>query len=154
MSKKANKYEDFNKNIIQRNISEECTESANIYGANKNRMRHIPQLCDGLLPGERRVLYAMMYEKGLRYDKPYKKMPSSVGAAIEYHPHGDVNIINTINKLSQYWKNTQTLIDIHGSNGSEKGDSPAAARYLEAKLTKYAHKCYFEDFYPDIVDMR
>ena len=154
MSKKANKYEDFNKNVIQRNISEECTESANIYGANKNRMRHIPQICDGLLPGERRVLYAMMYEKGLRYDKPYKKMPSSVGAAMEYHPHGDVNIINTINKLSQYWKNTQTLIDVHGNNGSEKGDSPAAARYLEAKLTKYAHKCYFEDFYPDIVDMR
>ena len=154
MSKKEKKWEDYSKNIIQKNIGDECTESVNIFAANKNRMRHIPQLSDGLLPGERRVLYAMMYEKGLRYDKPYKKMPSSVGAAMEYHPHGDVNILNTINKLSQYWKNTQTLIDVHGNNGSEKGDAPAAQRYLEARLTKYTHKCYFEDFHPDIVDMK
>lgn len=154
MSKKEKKKEDYDKNIIQKNISEECTDAVNIFAANKNRMRHIPQFSDGLLPGERRALYAMMYEKGLRYDKPYKKMPSSVGAAMEYHPHGDVNIVNTINKLSQYWKNTQTLIDVHGNNGSEKGDDPAAQRYLEAKLTKYTHKCYFEDFHPDIVDMK
>ena len=145
---------DCNKNIINKNISDECTESTNIYAANKNRMRHIPLVNDGLLPGERRAIYAMMYEKDLRYDKPYKKLPSSVGAAIEYHPHGDGNIVDTICKLGQYWKNMQPLVDIPGNNGSEKGDKHAASRYLEAKLTKYAHKCYFEHFYPDIVDMR
>lgn len=145
---------DCNKNIIEKYISDECTEATNIYAANKNRMRHIPLVNDGLLPGERRAIYAMMYEKGLRYDKPYKKLPSSVGAAIEYHPHGDGNIVDTICKLGQYWKNMQPLVDIPGNNGSEKGDKHAAARYLEAKLTKYAHKCYFEDFYPDIVDMK
>ena len=145
---------DCNKNIINKNISDECTESTNIYAANKNRMRHIPLVNDGLLPGERRAIYAMMFEKDLRYDKPYKKLPSSVGAAIEYHPHGDGNIVDTICKLGQYWKNVQPLVDIPGNNGSEKGDKHAASRYLEAKLTKYAHKCYFEDFYPDIVDMK
>lgn len=145
---------DCNKNIVEKNISDECTESTNIYAANKNRMRHIPLVNDGLLPGERRAIYAMMYEKDLRYDKPYKKLPASVGAAIEYHPHGDSNIIDTICKLGQYWKNIQTLVDIPGNNGSEKGDDHAASRYLEAKLTKYTHKCYFEDFYPDIVDMK
>lgn len=151
---KNKKYKDFDKNIIYSNIGDECTEATNVYAANKNRMRHIPLLNDGLLPGERRAIYAMMFDKDLKYDKPYKKLPSSVGAAIEYHPHGDGNIVDTICKLGQQWKNIQTLTDIPGNNGSEKGDSHAASRYLEAKLTKYTHKCYFEDFYPDIVDMK
>lgn len=157
MSKKKDKDRikyDCNKNIIEKNISDECMLATNIYAANKNRMRHIPLVNDGLLPGERRALFAMMFDKDLRYDKPYKKLPSSVGATIEYHPHGDSNIIDTICKLGQYWKNMQILVDIPGNNGSEKGDTHAASRYLEAKLTKYTHKCYFEGFYPDIVDMK
>jgi DNA gyrase subunit A len=145
---------DCNKNIVTKSISEECTQLTNIYAANKNRLRHIPLVNDGLLPGERRALYTMMYEKGLRYDKAYKKMSSSVGATMEYHPHGDGNIEDTICKLSQYWKNIHPLVDVQGNNGSEKGDNHAAVRYLEAKLTKYTHNCYFEHFYPDIVDMR
>lgn len=153
-NKGKEKYTDFDKNIIRGNIGDACTEATNVYAANKNRMRHIPLLNDGLLPGERRAIYAMMFDKDLRYDKPYKKLPSSVGAAIEYHPHGDGNIVDTICKLGQQWKNIQILTDIPGNNGSEKGDGHAASRYLEAKLTKYAHKCYFEDFYPDIVDMK
>lgn len=154
-SKKEKKLKyDYDKNVIQRDIGDECTEATNIYAANKNRMRHIPLVNDGLLPGERRAIYAMMIDKDLRYDKPYKKLPSSVGATIEYHPHGDTNIIDTICKLGQYWKNIQPLVDIPGNNGNEKGDTHAAQRYLEAKLTKYTHECYFKDFYPDIVDMK
>jgi DNA gyrase subunit A len=84
----------------------------------------------------------------------YKKLGLTIGATMVYHPHGEVNIYNTAVKLAQYWKNACVFIDGSGSYGNEVGDDAAAYRYLEAKLSKFAYKCYFEDFSEDLVDMK
>lgn len=156
MSKKDNKNlrSVFSQNIREENIGDKCTDLMKIFGANKNIMRHVPLEIDGLLPGERRLLYAMHNDKKLRYDKSYIKLISIIGSGTEYHPHGDTNIYNTAVKLSQYWNNTVCLIDGHGNFGGENGSSAAAARYLEARLSFYAHKCFFEEFDKDLVDMK
>lgn len=146
--------EKFSQNIREENIGDKCVELMKIFGANKNVMRHVPLEIDGLLPGERRLLYAMHNDKKLRYDKNYIKLISIIGSGTEYHPHGDTNIYNTAVKLAQYWNNTICLIDGHGNFGGENGSSAAAARYLEARLSFYAHKCFFEEFDKDLVDMK
>lgn len=152
--KKMSKQEEFSQNIREENIGNKCIDLMKIFGANKNIMRHVPLEIDGLLPGERRLLFAMHNDKKLRYDKKYLKLASIIGSGTEYHPHGDTNIYNTAVKLSQYWNNTVCLIDGHGNFGGENGSSAAAARYLEARLSLYAHKCFFEEFDKDLVDMK
>ncbi len=97
--------------------------------------RAIPDARDGLKPVQRRILYAM-YELGLTYDKPYKKSARTVGEVIgKYHPHGDSSIYESMVRMSQSWKNNLPLLDMHGNNGSIDGDSPAAMRYTECRLS-------------------
>lgn len=146
--------EEFSLNVQHMNVGDACTEYMKIFGTNKNVMRHMPLEIDGLLPGERRLLYTMYHDKKLRPDGRYLKLTSSMGSAMEYHPHGELNIYNTGVKLAQYWNNTLCLIDGDGNYGGEDGSGAAAHRYLEAKLTLYAYKCFFEEFNTDIVDMK
>lgn len=146
--------DEFSLNIEKQNIGDACTEYMQIFGTNKNVMRHMPLEIDGLLPGERRLLYAMYHDKKLRPEGRYLKLTSSMGSAMEYHPHGETNLYNTAVKLAQYWNNTLCLIDGDGNYGGEDGSGAAAHRYLEAKLTPYAYKCFFEEFNTDIVDMK
>lgn len=145
---------DYNKNIIYENLSDLATENMKIFGANNNLMRHLPFLVDGLKPGERRILYAMFEELHATYDKRYKKVASIVGQTILYHPHGETPIYETTVKLAQSWNNIQCAIDGFGNFGSPLGDNAAAARYIEARLSFYSHKCFFEEFNTDIVDMK
>ncbi len=98
--------------------------------------RAIPDVRDGLKPVQRRILYAM-YEDKNTYDKPYKKAAKAVGNVMgAYHPHGDSSIYDAMVRMSQWWKQNALLIDMHGNNGSMDGDSPAAMRYTEARLSK------------------
>ena len=100
--------------------------------------RAIPDVRDGLKPVQRRILFSMYKEKNT-YDKPYRKSARSVGDIMgKYHPHGDSSIYDAMVRLSQYWKNNTPFIDMHGNNGSVDGDSPAAMRYTEARLSKIA----------------
>ena len=100
--------------------------------------RAIPDIRDGLKPVQRRILYSMYKEKNT-HDKAYRKSARSVGDIMgKYHPHGDTSIYEAIIRMSQYWKMRETLIDMHGNNGSIDGDSPAAMRYTEARLSKIA----------------
>lgn len=141
-------------NIIQMELSEKAKEAIGIYAPNKNVYRHIPFMCDGLLPSERRALYAMFKDvKALPYLN-YKKLGLILGATMVYHPHGETNIYNTVVKLAQPWKNACEFVDGSGSYGNEMGDGAAAFRYLEARLSNFAYKCYFEDFSEDLVDMK
>lgn len=100
--------------------------------------RALPDVRDGLKPVQRRILYAM-YKMGMFSDKPYKKSARIAGEVMgKYHPHGDSSIYDAMVRLSQPWKQAVTLIDMHGNNGSIDGDSAAAMRYTEARLTKEA----------------
>lgn len=100
--------------------------------------RAIPDIRDGLKPVQRRILYSMYKEKNT-YEKPYRKSARSVGDIMgKYHPHGDSSIYDAMVRLSQSWKSNTPFIDMHGNNGSIDGDSPAAMRYTEARLSKIA----------------
>jgi len=100
--------------------------------------RAIPDVRDGLKPVQRRILYSMYKEKNT-YDKPYRKSARSVGDIMgKYHPHGDSSIYDAMVRLSQSWKSNTPFVDMHGNNGSVDGDSPAAMRYTEARLSKIA----------------
>lgn len=98
--------------------------------------RAIPDVRDGLKPVQRRILYSMYKEKNT-FDKPYRKSARSVGDIMgKFHPHGDSSIYDALVRLSQWWKSNTPFIDMHGNNGSIDGDSPAAMRYTEARLSK------------------
>ena len=100
--------------------------------------RAIPDVRDGLKPVQRRILYSMYKEKNT-YDKPYRKSARSVGDIMgKFHPHGDSSIYDALVRLSQPWKSNTPFVDMHGNNGSIDGDSPAAMRYTEARLSKIA----------------
>ena len=100
--------------------------------------RALPDVRDGLKPVQRRILYGM-YLSGYTYDKPYRKSAKAVGEIMgNFHPHGDSSIYDALIRMSQAWKMREKLIDVHGNNGSIDGDGPAAMRYTEARLSKFA----------------
>lgn len=100
--------------------------------------RALPDIRDGLKPVQRRILYSMNKD-GNTYDKGYRKSAKSVGNVMgNFHPHGDSSIYDAMVRMSQDWKNRETLIEMHGNNGSMDGDPPAAMRYTEARLSEIA----------------
>ncbi|MBR1386669.1 MAG: DNA topoisomerase IV subunit A [Bacilli bacterium] len=102
--------------------------------------RAIPDVRDGLKPVQRRILYGM-YRGHHTYDKPYVKSARSVGDIMgKFHPHGDSSIYDAMVRMSQWWKQSTPYIDMHGNNGSMDGDSPAAMRYTEARLSKISNE--------------
>ncbi len=97
--------------------------------------RALPDARDGLKPVQRRILFAMHEEKNT-HDKMFRKSAKTVGTVIgNYHPHGDSSVYEAMVRLSQDWKVRNALIEMHGNNGSVDGDSPAAMRYTEARLS-------------------
>ena len=100
--------------------------------------RALPDARDGLKPVQRRILYAMQ-QMGITSTKSYKKSARIAGEVMgKYHPHGDFSIYEAMVRLSQDFKMRVPLIDMHGNNGSIDGDSAAAMRYTEARLSKEA----------------
>jgi len=98
--------------------------------------RAIPDIRDGLKPVQRRILYGMNALK-VTANAPYKKSARIVGEVMgKYHPHGDSSIYEALVRMSQTWKMSVPLIDMHGNNGSIDGDGPAAMRYTEIRLSK------------------
>ena len=102
--------------------------------------RAIPDVRDGLKPVQRRILYGM-YREHNTYDKPYRKSAKTVGHIMgNYHPHGDSSIYDAMVRMSQWWKQNTPYIDMQGNNGSIDGDSAAAMRYTEARLSKISNE--------------
>lgn len=102
--------------------------------------RALPDVRDGLKPVQRRILYGMYRDKNT-YDKAYKKSAKTVGNVMgQYHPHGDSSIYEAMVRMSQWWKQNAITIDMHGNNGSMDGDSAAAMRYTEARLSKISNE--------------
>ncbi|MBL7060339.1 MAG: DNA gyrase subunit A [Actinobacteria bacterium] len=106
--------------------------------------RALPDVRDGLKPVHRRILYAM-YDMGMRHNAPFKKSARIVGEVLgKYHPHGDKAVYDTMVRMAQDFSQRYLLIDGHGNFGSVDGDSPAAMRYTEARLSQIAEELLFD----------
>lgn len=100
--------------------------------------RALPDIRDGLKPVQRRILYSMNKD-GNTFEKGFRKSAKSVGNVMgNFHPHGDSSIYDAMVRMSQDWKNRETLIEMHGNNGSMDRDPAAAMRYTEARLSEIA----------------
>ncbi|MEJ6529290.1 DNA gyrase subunit A [Exiguobacterium sp. USCH10] len=125
-------------NIKDINISQEMRTSFMDYAMSVIVSRALPDVRDGLKPVHRRILYAMN-ELGIRADKPHKKSARVVGDVIgKYHPHGDSAVYETMVRMAQDFSYRYELVDGHGNFGSVDGDSAAAMRYTEARMSKIA----------------
>jgi len=136
---------------LLRDISEELKSSYIDYAMSVIVGRALPDVRDGLKPVQRRILYAM-YEMGLYSNRPYRKSARIVGEVLgKYHPHGDSAVYDALVRMAQDFAMRYPLIDGQGNFGSIDGDSPAAMRYTEARLTKIAEEM-LADIDKDTVD--
>lgn len=139
------------KDILVVPIEEEVQNSYLDYAMSVIVSRAIPDVRDGLKPVHRRIIHAMN-ETGNHYNKPYRKSARVVGEVMgKYHPHGDAAIYDTMVRLAQDFSLRATLVDGQGNFGSMDGDSAAAPRYTEARMTQLAHKLV-EDINEDTVN--
>ena len=124
--------------IQQKLIEEEMKEAYIDYAMSVIVSRALPNVCDGLKPVHRRVLYAMK-DMGMFYNKPFKKCARIVGEVLgKYHPHGDTAVYDSLVRMAQSFSLRYPLINGHGNFGSIDGDNAAAMRYTEARLMKMA----------------
>lgn len=121
------------------NIEDELKQSYLDYAMSVIVGRALPDVRDGLKPVHRRVLFAMS-ELGNDWNKAYKKSARVVGDVIgKYHPHGDTAVYDTIVRMAQHFSMRYMLVDGQGNFGSVDGDAPAAMRYTEVRMSKFAH---------------
>ena len=133
-------------------IEEEIRRSYLDYAMSVIVGRALPDVRDGLKPVHRRVLYGM-WEQGNRHNRPYKKSARIVGDVMgKYHPHGDASIYDTAVRMAQDFSMSEPLVDGQGNFGSVDGDSAAAMRYTEIRLTALAEELVGEDIDKETVD--
>src|SRR5947209_16888000 len=119
-------------------IEDDMRQSYLDYAMSVNIGRALPDVRDGLKPVHRRILYAM-FREGLLSSKRFSKCAGTVGEVLKkYHPHGDASVYDALVRLAQEWNLRALLVDGQGNFGSIDGDSAAAYRYTEARLTKLA----------------
>ena len=144
--------------LINVEVNNEVKKSFIAYAMAVNVTRAIPDVRDGMKPVHRRILYAM-YDMGLTHEKAYKKCAKIVGEVLgKYHPHGDSSVYDALVRLAQDFSINCPLVDGHGNFGSVDGDSAAAYRYTEARLSRLADEMLRDidkdtvDFYPNFDD--
>ena len=138
--------------ILKINIEEEMKSSYIDYSMSVIVARALPDVRDGFKPVHRRILYGMM-GIGNTSDKAYKKCARVVGEVLgKYHPHGDSSVYGALVRMAQDWNMRYTLVDGQGNFGSVDGDSPAAMRYTECRLSKMGEHI-MDDLNKDTVDM-
>ena len=141
----------FSGNVQPHSIEDEIKDSFLSYAMSVIVSRALPDVRDGLKPVHRRVLYAM-HDIGLQPNRPYRKSATVVGEVLgKYHPHGDASVYDTLVRLAQPWSMRHPLVDGQGNFGSVDGDSAAAMRYTEARLTRMATEM-LRDISSDTVD--
>lgn len=139
--------------IIKVNIEEQMKTAYIDYSMSVIVSRALPDVRDGFKPVHRRVLFGMN-ELGNMSDKPYKKSARIVGEVLgKYHPHGDSSVYYAMVRMAQAWSLRYPLVDGQGNFGSIDGDSPAAMRYTEARLSKMAEEM-LRDIDKDTVEMQ
>ena len=137
--------------IIQRNMEDVMPECMMPYSEHVILERALPRVEDGLKPVQRRILYTM-HELGITPDKPHRKCARIVGDCLgKYHPHGDSSVYDALARMAQPFVMRGLLVDGHGNFGSIDGDSPAAMRYTEARMTELA-QVLLQDIEKDTVN--
>jgi DNA gyrase subunit A len=122
--------------VKSREITEEMQESYIDYAMSVIISRALPDVRDGLKPVQRRILYTM-YEDGLKHSVKFRKSANVIGSVLgRYHPHGDLSVYDAMARMTQDFSFRYTLVDGQGNFGSIDGDSPAAYRYTEARLSR------------------
>ena len=126
--------------IVDLNIENAMKKAYIDYSMSVIVSRALPDVRDGFKPVHRRVLFAMN-ETGNTYDKPFRKCANAVGEILgKYHPHGDSSVYGTLVRLAQPWSLRYPLVQGQGNFGSIDGDSPAAMRYTESRLSPIAEE--------------
>ncbi|OHA04232.1 MAG: DNA gyrase subunit A [Candidatus Sungbacteria bacterium RIFCSPHIGHO2_02_FULL_52_23] len=139
--------------ISSREIVEEMRESYLDYAMSVIVSRALPDVRDGLKPVHRRILYAM-HEMGLTHSAKYRKSAAIVGETLgKYHPHGDSSVYDAMARMAQDFSLRYMLVDGQGNFGSVDGDSPAAMRYTEARMSRIADEL-LRDIEKDTVNFR
>ena len=145
--------ESHNNRIVSVNIEEQMKTAYIDYSMSVIVGRALPDVRDGLKPVHRRVLFAMN-ELGMQFNKPYKKSARVVGEVLgKYHPHGDASVYDAMVRMAQPWSMRYMLVDGQGNFGSQDGDGPAAMRYTEARLQRYAESM-LDDIDKETVDFQ
>ena len=137
--------------IIDVEMDKEVKKSFIEYSMSVIAARALPDVRDGMKPGQRRIMYAM-YEDNLTYDKPFRKSATTVGNVLgRYHPHGDTAVYGTMVRMAQDFSYRYPLVEGHGNFGSIDGDSAAAYRYTEARMSKISDQL-MADLEKEVVD--
>ncbi|MDP6190979.1 MAG: DNA gyrase subunit A, partial [Gammaproteobacteria bacterium] len=142
---------DFARFLVPVNIEDEMKTSYMDYSMSVIIGRALPDVRDGLKPVHRRILYAM-YREGLLSNRRYSKCAGVVGEVLKkYHPHGDGAVYDALVRMAQPWNMRYMLVDGQGNFGSVDGDSAAAYRYTESRMTKAAEE-YLADIDKETVN--
>ena len=152
-TQELNSIQDPNENdkIVNVNIEEQMKTAYIDYSMSVIVGRALPDVRDGLKPGHRRVLFAM-HELGVSFNKAHKKSARIVGEVLgKYHPHGDTAVYDTMVRMAQPWSMRYLMVDGQGNFGSQDGDGPAAMRYTEVRMHRYAESM-MEDLDKETVD--
>ncbi|MBQ8507065.1 MAG: DNA gyrase subunit A [Clostridia bacterium] len=137
--------------IIQKTMEDVMHDSMIPYSEHVILERALPRVEDGLKPVQRRILFTM-HELGNTHDKPHRKCARIVGDCLgKYHPHGDSSVYDALTRMAQPFAMREMLVDGHGNFGSIDGDSPAAMRYTEARMTELS-MVMLQDIDKDTVD--
>ena len=125
--------------IEEKDMAKEIKTSFIEYSMSVITSRALPDVRDGMKPGQRRILYAM-YEDNLTHDKPFRKSATTVGNVLgRYHPHGDSAVYGTMVRMAQDFSLRYPLVEGHGNFGNVDGDGAAAYRYTEARMSRIAN---------------
>ncbi|MBQ7124878.1 MAG: DNA gyrase subunit A, partial [Clostridia bacterium] len=145
-------YEYPNQKIVDIEMEKEVKSSFIQYAMSVIISRALPDVRDGMKPGQRRILYAM-YEDNLTHDNPFRKSATTVGNVLgRYHPHGDAAVYGTMVRMAQDFSYRYQLVEGKGNFGSVDGDPPAAYRYTEARLAKLSDEM-MRDLEKNVVKM-
>lgn len=140
-------------NIVPIDLEDEMQKSFIDYAMSVITDRALPDVRDGLKPVHRRILYSM-FTQGFTPDKAHRKCATTVGDVLgRFHPHGDASVYDALVRLAQDFSMREMLVDGHGNFGSRDGDSPAAYRYTESRLTKISMEM-MSDINKNTVDFR
>ena len=153
MSAETLDYEYKEQKIVGREMAKEVKQSFIEYSMSVIVSRALPDVRDGMKPGQRRILYAM-YEDHLTHENPFRKSATTVGNVLgRYHPHGDAAVYGTMVRMAQPFSLRYPLVEGHGNFGNVDGDGAAAYRYTEARMARLANEM-MSDIEKDVVDMR
>lgn len=152
-SQKEYSIEVYNSNIEDVDVADYTLDKVFRYGVNVCVARACASLDDGLNSVRRRIIWNMYNDHKLLPNGRFVKVPEFLFQTARYHPHGNQSIEKTFGNMIKPWESNALLIAVDNNSGSLTGDASAAVRYLDAKLSAYCYKCFFEEFDETIIDM-